>query len=228
MTRFAVSTCRFAPLLAANIIFLAVGVGIAVAGSGCGEDDATPAPMGDAGSGGSATEAGPPVLGEGDGGGDGSNDAGGDAGAGDGGRGINVDVNGTSYSLANAARAAIGGNGYSVQANRIDGTQMVGLTILLVKAESNNGTPKYVVPTPGTYACSASVPAAPYLWARIQYTGPDGTYQYGSGATCVSLTEFGAVGEPVVGTFQTTLDRVTGSGPATVTVSGDFDVDRAN
>ncbi len=144
------------------------------------------------------------------------------------GRGIVVEVDGTKHELTASARAIQMGNGYGVQANKVDGAKLYGVTIQLVQATSDGGAPKYVLPTPGTYACSATVPAAPYLWARVQYTSPDGTFQYGSGPTCVTLTAFGGVGEPVKGTFATTLDRVTNNGPPQVQVSGTFDVDRQN
>lgn len=156
----------------------------------------------------------------------------GDAGGADapsaGGRGIQVTVNGASYALTNAGRAAQGGNGYSVQANRIDGAQLTGFTVLLQKDTSNGGSPTYVAPTPGVYVCGSNAPPSPYQFARLQYSGAEGVYQYGDGPTCVTVTAFGAVGQPVTGTFQSTLDKVAGSGPATVTVSGSFDVDRAN
>jgi len=143
-------------------------------------------------------------------------------------RGIVVDVDGTKHELTATARAMLMGNGYGIQANKVDGAKLYGVTIQLVQATGSGGSPGYVTPTPGSYACSATVPTAPYLWARIQYTSPDGTYQYGSGATCVTLTAFGAVGQPVTGTFATTLDRVTNNGPLQVVVSGTFDVDRMN
>lgn len=152
----------------------------------------------------------------------------GDAGATKPGRGIVVDVDGTRHELATSARVISMGNGYGIQANKVDGTKLYGVTVQLVQATNNGGPASYVVPSPGTYACSATVPTAPYQWARIQYTSPDGTYQYGNGAACVTVTEFGAVGQPVKGTFVTTLDRVTNNGPPSVQVSGTFDVDRQN
>lgn len=141
--------------------------------------------------------------------------------------GITVDVDGTTHELTLNARASQMGNGYSVQAGKVDGAKLYGVTIQLVKAESDGGV-QYVLPTPGTYGCSATVPSAPYLWARIQYTSPEGTFQYGSGATCVTLASFGGVGQPVKGSFASTLERATNTGPATVQVSGTFDVDRVN
>ncbi|MBX3191817.1 MAG: hypothetical protein KF819_32805 [Labilithrix sp.] len=215
-----ISSARRRSILTFSLVALAIGLAACSGDEAAPGDDAGAAPPQE---GGLPAEGGPTDPGATDGGVDApSNDA--QAG----GRGINVTVNGTTHALTNAARAAVGGNGYSIQANKIEGTQMTGFTILMVKALSNGGAPDYVEPTPNTYACSSSVPTPPYFWSRLQYTGAEGIYQYGSGATCVTLTKFGAVGEPVAGTFQSTLDRVTGSGPSTVTVSGSFDVDRQN
>lgn len=144
------------------------------------------------------------------------------------GRGIVLTVDGTTHELATNARASVMGNGYAIQAGKTDGVKLYGVTVQLVRADADGGPAEYVVPTPGTYGCSAKPPKAPYLWARVQYTSPEATYQYGSGPMCVVVTEFGAVGQPVKGTFETTLDRVTASGAPTVTVRGSFDVDRAN
>lgn len=152
-------------------------------------------------------------------------DAGGDAASA---RGITVTVGGSTHVLGTNARASLAGNGYSIQAAKIEGTTQYGLTVLVVKADGTMGSPMYVVPVPGAYACSATVPAVPYLWARIQYQGPEGIYQYGDPAPCVTITDFGAIGQPVKGTFSATVQRVSGTGPNSLMVTGVFDVDRMN
>lgn len=151
-----------------------------------------------------------------------SADGGADATPAPGGRGITVTVNGsTVHTLTEGARAAVVGNGLGIQAAKTEGTKLYGITILLRKQSATESEDI----TPGPYACSASVPAAPYFWARIQYTSPDGTFQYGNPATCVLVTAYGAVGQPVIGTFEATLAG-TGSEQESVTVKGTFDVDR--
>ncbi len=155
-----------------------------------------------------------------------STDGGAEASAG--GRGIRVTVGGTTRTLDVTPKAARAGNGYSVQAAATENATLIGVTVLLVKANANGNAADYVEPAPGPFACSATVPAVPYSWARIQYTGPEGVYQYGTGATCVTLQSFGAVGAAVRGTFESSLDRVSGTGPATLVVTGSFDVDRVN
>lgn len=142
--------------------------------------------------------------------------------SGAGGRGITITVDGTTHTLTEGSRAAKQSIGVGIQAAKTEGTKLYGVTILLRK-RSTSGDNEDIAP--GTYTCSASTPPSPHQWARIQYTSPDGTFQYGNPAPCVTLTEFGDVGQPVVGTFDAILEPVSGGGPA-VTVSGTFDVDR--
>lgn len=143
-------------------------------------------------------------------------------------KGIQLTVDGVAYALETTPAASLGGNGYSIRAAAIDGAALRSATLLIVKAELNGAAAKYVVPTPGDYDCSATVPTPPYQWARIQYSGPEGTFQYGSQAKCVTITAFGETGAAVTGSFRDTLDRATATGPARVTVQGTFDVNRAN
>jgi len=104
----------------------------------------------------------------------------------------------------------------------------------LNKAEAGGpGGTTYVTPTPGTYTCTTPGDP-PAVWARFQYSTPDGSV-FGSpssgpaAASCqVVITAFGAIGESVVGSFTATLDRIAGSQPTPVVVSGTFDVVRAN
>jgi hypothetical protein len=143
--------------------------------------------------------------------------------------GIQLTAAGTSYSLSDNPSAAQGGNGWIIGAAKIDGTKMRNVALILNKAEAG---PQYVALTPGAYPCTMPG-AAPFTWARFQYVTPDGsTYQSSSVASAtacsVTLTEFGAVGQSVKGSFTATLDRVAGTEAMTVAVSGTFDVVRKN
>lgn len=154
-------------------------------------------------------------------------DAGADTATSGGGPGIQLTAAGTSYSLADNPSAAQGGNGWLIGAAKIDGAKMRNLALILNKAEAG---PQYVPLTPGAYPCTMPG-VAPFTWARVQYVTPDGsTYQSASTAAgcTVTLTEFGAVGQAVKGSFTATLDRVAGSEATPVAISGTFDVIRKN
>ncbi|MBP9112953.1 MAG: hypothetical protein KBF88_09115 [Polyangiaceae bacterium] len=138
---------------------------------------------------------------------------------------ISVTIGGVTTVLTETARAVITGNGYGIGAGKIDGAKLTTLLMQLITTDSGG---KYIAPPPGVYPCSATIPSAPYMIARMQYSSEGNVYQYGTGATCVTLSQFGAVGQPVVGTFSSVIDRVAGSGAATITVTGSFNVIRAN
>ncbi|MBP9112817.1 MAG: hypothetical protein KBF88_08405 [Polyangiaceae bacterium] len=138
---------------------------------------------------------------------------------------ISVTIGGVTTVLTETARAVITGNGYGIGAGKIDGAKLTTILMQLITTDSGG---KYIAPPPGVYPCSATIPSAPYMIARMQYSAEGNVYQYGAGATCVTLTQFGAIGQPVVGTFSSVIDRITGSGPASITVTGSFNVLRAN
>lgn len=143
--------------------------------------------------------------------------------------GINLTADGTTYALTRDAGASRAGNGYAIVAQDIQGTDLRNFTMIVTKGESSGGSTQYVVPGPGVYTCV--LPGAPpFAWARMQYAVPGGsTYQNPQTPSCtVTITEFGEVGGRVKGTFSASLDRITGSAPTPIAVSGTFDVVRKN
>lgn len=194
----------------------------------CSDDDATPGPTGASSSDGASTADGASSI---DGSGltpDGA-PPGSDASADAGGKGFHVTEGdgGGAHDLTQTPSAKKVANGYGLSATSTDNGMNRSITIILRKFEPDSGlSGATTTPIPGKYVCQLVNQNT-----VIQYNvGPAGslpTYrQTDLGSTCeVDVTEFGAVGGAIKGTFSGSLPKV-GAASDKLDVTGSFDLVR--